>query len=321
MSPEINAELGGVLNDFRRFLGSPEKNVSKSILPIRWFIEVTSRCQLSCEYCPRSISKPAVDMNVKNFNNFKGYLANAKDINLVGLGEPTLYANLVSVLEEIRIVNPWTSIVIVTNAQVSFDDTFIKKLAELRISLVISMDSGNSKIYNSIRRGGDFNKVVINLETINRVKKDNNLKFPYICISSVLFSKTITGAVDTLRFIAPYAQFHHLSNLCEGNESEIDLTKIIHEMVTIGKTLGIQMKGRPVHKDRLEVSGECLDPWAVTYIMADGTVHGCAYPQPETIIGDLKDSNFKTIWENRKTSFSTCQGCTEKNIWYICKGS
>ena len=135
--------------------------------------ELTNECNLECIMCngmfSSSIRKnreklPAIispydDRFVDQLDEFIPHLTDAKFLG----GEPFMIEIYLKIWERIAALNPSIRIHITTNG--TFLNARIKKLLEgLRAGIILSIDSVVPDTYRAIRIGGNFDKVMENLE-------------------------------------------------------------------------------------------------------------------------------------------------------------
>ena len=135
--------------------------------------ELTNECNLECIMCngmfSSSIRKnreklPAIispydDRFIDQLDEFIPHLTDAKFLG----GEPFMIEIYLKIWERIAALNPSIRIHITTNG--TFLNTRIRKLLEgLRAGIILSIDSVVPETYRAIRIGGNFDKVMENLE-------------------------------------------------------------------------------------------------------------------------------------------------------------
>ena len=107
---------------------------------------------------------------------------------------------------------------IVTNGLL-LDEERIYEIIKNNISLVISIDSPFKKTYEAIRVGGNFDKLINNINIINRIKKDINPNF-LLSINMVVMKQNYCEIEDMIKFASKY-KFISLS-LCKVESDRPD---------------------------------------------------------------------------------------------------
>ena len=101
-------------------------------------------------------------------------------VNITGSGDPFASKLFWEFLQSIDgKLNSNIKIHLQTNGVLFTEDNWNKlhKLHENHIAAIISLDAGTEESYNYTRRGGDWNKLMKNLEFISTLYKENKLKF------------------------------------------------------------------------------------------------------------------------------------------------
>lgn len=138
-------------------------------------IEVTSRCNLACRYCPSpTLQRPKVDMSTENFFAAlelakKFYQAETQfELNLAGIGESTLHPEFPLFIRAAREMMPAMPLVFATNGLLfatlhehvqkprdASEATFVAKQAHARQilnALKESMKTGSVSVWVSMHR-------------------------------------------------------------------------------------------------------------------------------------------------------------------------
>jgi hypothetical protein len=105
-------------------------------------IEITSRCNLACIYCPHAkMQRSAVDMTDETFERclkWIQFFGVPEEVNIAGIGEPLLHPRVVGFVSELRRQFPETSISLPTNGLL-LDEEMARQLAPYHPEVAISM--------------------------------------------------------------------------------------------------------------------------------------------------------------------------------------
>lgn len=106
-------------------------------------IEVTSRCSMSCVYCPHphALTRPKQDISDEMFEQALRWVdpEQVGEINLSGVGEPLLHPHIVDYVADVRLrFGPSMEIVIPTNG-LMLDDDLASQLAPYRPMIHVSL--------------------------------------------------------------------------------------------------------------------------------------------------------------------------------------
>lgn len=109
-------------------------------------IEITSRCNLKCAYCPHpTMARPKLDMTLAHFERALEWVAHfvgqgtQHELNLAGIGESTLHGQFVEFVRLAReVVGPNVKLVFATNGLVH-DEAMIAALAPYKPEVWVSL--------------------------------------------------------------------------------------------------------------------------------------------------------------------------------------
>lgn len=166
-------------------------------------IILTYKCNLTCIMCQKS----SLDSNMYNenpaeidFNKLENFLRdNAKYLSLVKLhgGEPILYKDFEKVINLLNELN--LKYTIITNGFL-LNEKLSKKLLKNCLLVSISIDSADKNIYANMRKGSNLEQITKNVSSLNKIKKQNKKKAPYLNVAATMFSFNITGLCDLVEY-------------------------------------------------------------------------------------------------------------------------
>lgn len=170
-----------------------EEYKNKSELPKHLRLDLSTVCQLKCPSCYMRQEEDAVKNGCKignmKFENFKKLVDenNIEDIEISNSGEIFLNPDLVKILEyahkkHIRLTAD--NGVNLNNLTEEQAEALVKyELA----SMTISLDGASQETYSKYRIGGDYNKVIENIEKINKYKNKYKNGCPHIVWKFIVF--------------------------------------------------------------------------------------------------------------------------------------
>lgn len=161
-------------------------------VPIHLDIEVTTRCNLRCIYCEQSFNRPkARDLDymiyMKAIDEFiqKGGCS----IKLCYVGEPLLHPKIIDMVQYARNVGI-IDIIISTNGML-LNESMARGLIKAGLtSITFSVDSCKKEVYENIRIGSKFDRVVNNIRNFKFCKDIMNSAFPIIRIQTIIQPET-----------------------------------------------------------------------------------------------------------------------------------
>jgi radical SAM protein with 4Fe4S-binding SPASM domain len=248
--------------------------------PLTLTIESTTKCNLSCPMCLRQrIYFPPRNMKLSLFRKIidegRDFLEFAVPY---GVGEPLLNPEIFDMIAYCTKLDIRTGIS--TNATVLSED-YGRRLIEAGLDYItFAFDATKPEIFETYRKGADFDKVRNNILGFLRVKKA--LKSEIFCIVQMVALK---------------------ENRREGRE-----------LIRMWKLEGIndvRIKKDEIHNEGSAIPGDnstrpplrypCYQLWrGPMYIHYDGTTFPCCYTYPEEAVGNIKRNTLQEIWNSEK---------------------
>jgi uncharacterized radical SAM superfamily protein len=160
--------------------------------PLHVDIELTNICDLKCEMCERRLMKRPLGMMTKE--TFQTIIDECKDIGvdsvkLSGWGESLLHKDLI---EMIRYAKENSELILHFNTNANqMTDKISEGIVDAGLDkLTISLDGISKKTYEKVRRGGKFEKVRGNIDSLLDVKKQNKSFLPVVTLQIIRMSIT-----------------------------------------------------------------------------------------------------------------------------------
>ena len=301
-------------------LGRPIPFASKTETdPLQINIEITSRCNLGCGHCARSVHKRSgKDMELSAFAYLLDLVPNSFKVVLVGLGEPTLHPQLPELVT--LAAQRGHRVGLVTNAM-SLDGNLGRQLIAAGLkAITFSLDSVDASVASRVRQGTDIDRIIHNIREFMGLAGNS--------ISSAIFTALSTCTVPHLPELAGAVadlgvQAWMLSDMNFEWNRPISLWENWHPAIAghIGRALHtaftrhlpvLSVRGLealamehcfkdflltlPAEVKRRAKSHQwCLSPWQTLPVDVDGNVAICDC-QPHHIIGNLHEHAFSAIW-------------------------
>lgn len=270
--------------------------------------ECTLKCNLNCKHCGASNNEAADELSTDEiFKIIKDLAKNGTKRFLVTGGEPLLRGDLFAVLAEAKKLGLKTGIS--TNG-FFVNEKIADKVTAIIDSIQVSVD-GIDETHNKTRgNNSSFEKAV------NAIKlfKKNGVK--QVCLSSVItpFNSHQLNELYSLAseisdvwrvsIVMPIGRAMKNKNLFLSGNSLRTLLIFLKEKsknkfpIIVGENLGFLGEfDETLHKNDFFYCGAGV---VSCCIGADGKIRGCPElpPEKEFIQGDLREKNFKEIWEN-----------------------
>ena len=168
--------------------------------PTNLQVVLFNKCSSNCIMCNQEKEEYFLsDKYIKEIS--ESYLQYLDTILWQG-GEVFLYDKFISIIKQIakyKKINQQ----IVTNAQV-LNSTIIKELVSMQnLKLIISIDSSKKEIYEQIRKGSKFSKLIKNISLINKYKEKYNSNLE-LNINFIILKENYTEIVDMINFAKKY---------------------------------------------------------------------------------------------------------------------
>jgi len=265
------------------------KKQKVSYLPIRLWVETSSRCNLKCRLC---VNKD-MPINMKGEMNFKLYkkiIDEVKDyifdVNLFHRGEPLLHPEIVEMIKYASKNNIKTRLH--TNG-VLLNPEISKKLITSGLNLIsFSFDGYTKTTYEKNRTGALYEKTLGNIIDFLKIKKELNSGTPFVNLQVMEFDEEISQK-----------QFRIQKEEFIKNFENLPLNKIVirtpHNWGGLLDITGISKTNRKKPKIMA-----CTFPWYALTIFYNGKVYLC--PQDfygGLSVGDVNNDSVKIIFNNK----------------------
>lgn len=289
--------------------------------PVIANIEITTYCNLKCQFCARArLKKHNKHMPFDLFRNILALLPNTYKIVLVGLGETLLHPQLVDFIKYAKSLN--RKVGLVTNAMLLKPESS-KRLLEAGLdSIAFSIDGSDVNLSSLVRNGTDFNEVIGNIKEFititNSTHKISTAVFSAVSIDTVFHLKDLIDRVSELGVdVLMLSDINFKTNLnhtlWQNRDENIEETVRRGVVYAFSKNLpvlsvhGLEEFGieKRYHDFLLIPPGQlynrsqkhtwCFSPWQTLPIDVDGNITLCDC-QPEFAIGNLFQKPFSQIW-------------------------
>ncbi len=241
-------------------------------------IELTNNCNLNCVHCHRSkMDRKPGNMDLSVFTKLIDEIATypIAFLRIVGQGESALHPLFPDLMRYAS--GKSIKIELTTNGTI-FDLYSIEEILQWDIDILgISVDGLDKDSYHQIRRGGNYEKLVTNIQTFYSTRNKTNKKYPLVCLRNVIFPDNTT---------------QQLKNFKESWQDSVDMI-LFNTLTTCQK---------PVDKQYLSRC-RCNELFFEAHIRYDGSVLLCQnqflYGTNE-VIGNMKISSLRQIWKSNR---------------------
>jgi len=149
-------------------------------------IEVTTRCNLRCTMCSVSYREKGDNGQHLDFDLFlklKPMFPYLISTYLYGIGEPLLHPRIMDMFHLLS--ESGVNVGFITNGTLITEEKMRAWLRGRLYKISVSMDGATKEVYEKIRRWGDFDQLLDNLECVYRLKKEMNSRFPILTLNFV----------------------------------------------------------------------------------------------------------------------------------------
>jgi MoaA/NifB/PqqE/SkfB family radical SAM enzyme len=174
--------------------------------PKDWIqIEVTSRCNARCIYCPRTVYRSHWqnrDLSLKTFQRIMPALPKAALTYLQGWGEPLLHPDFTAM---VRLVKAAGSRVGTTTNGILLNGGNVLDLIEAGLDvLTFSLAGTSAECNNAARPGAPFDLVLEQIDRVRRIKEQCNSSTPVIHIAYMLLRSGLPDLPALPQLMARY---------------------------------------------------------------------------------------------------------------------
>ena len=276
-----------------------------SYMPLKLWVEISSRCNLKCGMCMNRDLAPGQkgDMDYGLFRKIIDQASpHVRNVNLFHRGEPMMHPRLVQMIEYAKKAGMKTSIH--TNATLLTGELSREIIRSGLDFISFSFDGYTRETYESNRTGADFEKTLGNIIGFLKQKKKSGRKLPYTVIQVMesgngknIKTQTGTPTKDSTDNTATGASMGIKAERKAflSNFSGLPLDRLV---VRIPHNWGGLLEDR---RSVSRPSGLCTFPWYCLTIFYDGKVSIC--PQDfmgKIIIGDINRDSLKNIFSCKK---------------------
>lgn len=298
-------------------------------MPLRYFFELTYRCNLKCPYCYVGDNRNQQELSTEDWFNIIEQIPFYSFVTLVG-GEPLIRQDFIAILEQVC-KKTFSKVNVVTNGILLNDeiiDAFIKTKMML---LSVSLDGYKHNHDENRNCRGIFDKIYANLEKLNSKKNR-----PMVDIKTIVLKNNLDDLPKLYKFCSDMNfEFMSVSFLRNNNlkqnshlfdsfvpqfnedypiEKYFDLEhfkEVYKEIESMKKSSKTQIRFSPKFEkcdnplkkieeffnndeDKLvkEIYKPCMFPFSNMFITPAGDVYPCLSQK----IGNLKESKIKEVF-------------------------
>ena len=314
------------LKDPRRYFEAvQQRDVHAVAPPVCLYLEVTNRCNLLCETCPRTFEElePPADMGWDLFRTIVDQVPNAARVVLHGVGEPMLVKSLPRMIRYLK--DRGVYVLFNTNgtllAPKQHQPLIDTDLDELRVSL----DAADAKSFAAVRGKNFFDRIVRNVREFTALQRKIGAASPRV-------SLWLTGLKETIGQLPAFVRLAdsmgvkdvHLQRLVFDNvgyglapadsslfeQLRAEESRAIEDATRLAGDLGITLDASGAtepgvslqRQDETQPWSACRRPWSLMYFTAHGRALPCciapfsARGYETYTLGDATQQTLREIW-------------------------
>lgn len=292
-------------------------------------LDITSRCPLRCIMCRKTHMETREVQHDMDFDLFQKIAAevfpHARSVLLSSAGEPLMSRHFIDAID---IANRYSvPEILFTSSGLHLDPRRARQIVDREVGGVeFSVDGASASVYNGIRVGSDFDRVVRNIRYLAAYKRQKEAARPVIRLNFVLMRRNIDELVPLLDLAADLGAeeilCQHLivfNDVMKGESLFLD-KELANQRLTEAKeraaTLGIRFYHPPLfvldsgeardggseletRPQKLDSLPRCTDPWRKIAFDYLGQVYPCC-AWKEVPLGDIRVNTFQEIWNGSR---------------------
>ena len=317
------------LKDPRRYFETvaAERSARAETPPVCLYLEVTNRCNLLCDTCPRTFEElePPADMSWALFTRIVDQVPDIARVVLHGVGEPMLVRDLPRMIRYLK--DRGTYVLFNTNGTLlqpkKFQALIDTGLDELRVSL----DAADRASYLRVRGKDFFNRIVRDVGKFTAFQRETGATTPRVSLWLTGLKETVEQLPAFVRLAASMGVREvHLQRLVFDEagfglarpehslfeQTRADESAAIEEAQAIGRELGVTLDASGATEPGLSLKRQaddkpwatCRRPWSLMYFTAHGRALPCciapfsARGYGNYTLGDASQETLREIWNS-----------------------
>jgi MoaA/NifB/PqqE/SkfB family radical SAM enzyme len=315
-----------VLKDPRRYFEAVATRATEATAPpVCLYLEVTNRCNLLCETCPRTFEalEPPADMSWELFTSIVDQVPDVARVVLHGVGEPMMVKALPRMIRYLK--DRGVYVLFNTNGTLlspkKYQEVIETGLDELRVSL----DAADAKSFLAVRGKNFFDRIVRNVRGFTELQREIGAESPRV-------SLWLTGLKETVEQLPAFVRLAstmgvrevHLQRLVYDETGygmarpdsslferlRADESRAIEDATSLASDLGITLDASGATEPGLSLKrpdeatpwSGCRRPWSLMYFTAHGRALPCciapfsARGYDSYTLGDATQQTLREIW-------------------------
>jgi len=320
----MSTTLDRTTNPRRYFESVRARGPQAETKPVCLYLEVTNRCNLLCETCPRTFEalEPPADMTMDMVRAIVDQVPHLQRAVLHGVGEPMLVRELPDMIRYLKARGVY--VLFNTNGTLLREKRFSQLIESGLDELRVSLDAADAKTYAMVRGKPFFDRIVRDVTKLTEFQRAAGAENPRVSLWLTGLKETIAQLPDFVR-LAAHMGVHevHLqrlvfdetgfgmaraeSSLFEQTQAEEQIA--IEAAQELGRELAVSLDASGATEPGLSLKrqGEnpwtgCRRPWSLMYFTANGRALPCciapfsARGYENYTLGDARTQTLDDIW-------------------------
>jgi MoaA/NifB/PqqE/SkfB family radical SAM enzyme len=191
-----------VLPNPTRYFEAVDQTAARPAPPVCLYLEVTNRCNLLCETCPRTFEalEPPADMSWELFTRIVDQAHGLKRAVLHGVGEPMLVPELPRMIRYLK--DRGVYVLFNTNGTLLREKRFAALIDSGLDELRVSLDAADAASYTAVRGRPFFDRIVRDVRNLREYQERAGATHPKISLWLTGLKETIQQLPDFVRLAA-----------------------------------------------------------------------------------------------------------------------
>ena len=295
--------------------------------PVCLYLEVTNRCNLLCETCPRTFEalEPPADMSWALFTRIVDQVPDIARVVLHGVGEPMLVADLPRMIRYLK--ERGTYVLFNTNGTLMREKRFQELIDSGLDELRVSLDAADRASYLRVRGRDFFDRIVRDVGRFVAFRNRIGAAKPAVSLWLTGMKETVDQLPAFVRIAAAMGVGDvHLQRLvfdetgyglARADLSLFESTRgeelaAIEAAQALGRSLGVRLDASGATEPGLSLKRQggdqpwatCRRPWSLMYFTAHGRALPCCIA-PFSVrgygnytLGDATQQSLRAIWNS-----------------------
>tara|TARA_Y100000310_G_scaffold344488_1_gene457522 strand:+ start:4310 stop:5386 length:1077 start_codon:yes stop_codon:yes gene_type:complete len=292
----VNNKLASILGqefvEYRQKWDAVNRFELETNFPLYLQIELNQICNLRCPTCSitvpeakmKYVTQEKMDWKLYEKIILEGEKYNCPSLNPQGVNEPLLIDNMEDYIK-FASRHGFIDIMMNTNATLLSEERSQKLLDSGITRLRFSLDAATKETYEKTRVGGNYEKVMENIERFITMRNNGEYELPLVGVN---FCKTSLNEHEEELFIEKWHETADFISIQEfiPPETENDYSDFFP-------------KNSEFRNDMLINGFKCDQPWNRLYVHSNGQVCPCcAFFNSELEVGNISEDSLYNFWNS-----------------------